>query len=396
MAHSQRKWLTTERFIYFVIWTIMFLAPLFSLIVHGNIDSHYDFDWRHVFIVWQMISVFLIAFIVHDLFLAPILIKQHNLKRYLVFTLVLVAVFQVYQCAHRPADMPPRGGPHTEFRADDAQAGHNALPPQDRLGNKPPQHGAPQHDVPPLRPPIDRHDILAFVILILMLSANLGVKNYYAAASERLRLQELESRQLKQEKEVLAKELEYLKYQINPHFFMNMLNNVHALVDIDPELAKKTIVKLSRFMRYMLSEGEKDRVSLSTQVTAVKQFIDLMKLRYSENVDIRLNVPEVTTERYLPPLLLMSFLENAFKHGVSYEQPSFIHIDLITDETCEHLTFKCANSKAPSVKQSSGGIGLANVKKRLDIIYEPGEYSLDIQDDTDRFTVTLTLPLYAE
>ena len=117
------------------------------------------------------------------------------------------------------------------------------------------------------------------------------------------------------EKENLNQQLEYLKYQINPHFFMNTLNNIHALVDIDPEKAKTTIVELSKMMRYLLYEGNNSLIPLHREVEFLRNYITLMKLRYTDKVKIDTDIPVSLPDRRLPPLLLITFVENAFKHG---------------------------------------------------------------------------------
>ena len=157
------------------------------------------------------------------------------------------------------------------------------------------------------------HDILAIVVLILMFAANLGIKSYFRSRDDRKRLAELEHENLEQQ-------LEYLRYQINPHFFMNTLNNIHALVDIDPEKAKDTILELSKMMRFVLYEGNKQSVPLVRELDFIRHYITLMQLRYTDKVRIILDLPTETPDHTLPPLILISFVENAFKHGVSYQQ----------------------------------------------------------------------------
>lgn len=124
----------------------------------------------------------------------------------------------------------------------------------------------------------------------------------------------------------LESELKYLKYQLNPHFFMNTLNNIHALVDIDSEKAKKTIIELSKLMRYVLYEANKSQISLKYEIQFLENYIALMKLRYTEHLDIQTEFPLIVPHVQIPPLLFISLLENAFKHGVSYRESSYIHV----------------------------------------------------------------------
>ena len=230
---------------------------------------------------------------------------------------------------------------------------------------------------------VAERDILPLVVLILMFGVNLGTKFYFRSRSDQRRLQDLEKQNLEQQ-------LEYLKYQINPHFFMNTLNNIHALVDIDPEKAKSTILELSKMMRFMLYEGSKSVVPLEREMTFLQNYITLMKLRYTDKVRISVDVPASLPNKDVPPLMFITFVENAFKHGVSYRQESFIDIAMAIAN--DRLTFTCVNSRIPKEEDKHGGVGLANVRQRLDLIYGQN-YQLDIRDEQTSYTVKLTLPL---
>ena len=259
------------------------------------------------------------------------------------------------------------------------------------MGKKPPfRHHPPpfrrdmkEHDVPPPFFFISEHEIMAIVVLILMFGANLGIKNYIRSRDDRKRLVELEKQNLEQQ-------LESLRYQINPHFFMNTLNNIHALVDFDPVKAQETIVELSNMMRFVLYEGNKQSVPLSRELDFIRHYVTLMQLRYTDKVKITLDLPQETPERQIPPLVLVTFIENAFKHGVSYQRESFIEVQVTMEDETMH--FSCHNSKADHPNEENGGVGLANVRKRLDLIY--GErYRLSIKDKSDAYHVELYLPL---
>ena len=226
-------------------------------------------------------------------------------------------------------------------------------------------------------------DIISIVIIVLMCGMNLGVKLYFKTRDDQKKL-------LRLEKENLEQQLEYLKYQINPHFFMNTLNNIHALVDIDAEKAKSTILELSKMMRFILYEGDKQGVPLTREFDFIRNYITLMELRYTDKVQIRVNLPQQAPDRLIPPLMLITFIENAFKHGISYQHPSFI--DIMVDIQDDRLHFTCSNSKAEKPNQEKGGVGLTNVRKRLKLLYD-NNYTLHIQDNSDTYQVQLTIPL---
>ena len=347
---------------YLAMWAIAFVAPLLSQYVYTLGDSHLRLDWHDVwFFYWHMLP-FLLLFIVHNLLLAPLLVYRQKPWHYAALTLAMLACFTFYQCSHRP--------PEPEFRH-----------PERRQEMPPPFAEPPQHVK---RPPaiIGEHDIVAVIVLGLILGLNLGIKSYFKSREDRIRLAALE-------KENLEQQLEYLRYQINPHFFMNTLNNIHALVDIDPETAKSTIVELSKMMRYVLYEGNKKDVPLASEFDFLRHYVTLMRLRFTDKVEVKLELPEAAPAK-LPPLILITFVENAFKHGVSYEHDSFVHVG--AKVSGHRLRFLCSNSKGSGQSREKGGVGLTNARQRLDLIYGE-EYTLRIDDRTDTYNVELEIPL---
>ena len=374
-----------ENIIYLAVWGLLFAAPLLSLYVRTVSDVNIEFNWTEVFIVWRHFAVYLLLFLVHNFLLAPLLV--HRQKRILYFSLVtvLLVAFVAYRDNSRPNrndhHMPPMEKP---LPPPSTKAG-------EMMGKKPPfRHHPPpfrrdmkEHDVPPPFFFIGEHEIMAIVVLLLMFGANLSIKNYIRSRDDRKRLVELEKQNLEQQ-------LEYLRYQINPHFFMNTLNNIHALVDFDPAKAQDTIVELSKMMRFVLYEGNKQSVPLSRELDFIRHYVTLMQLRYTDKVKITLDLPQETPDRQIPPLVLVTFIENAFKHGVSYQRESFIEVKVTVEDETMH--FCCRNSKADHPNEEKGGVGLANVRKRLDLIY--GErYRLSIKDKSDAYHVELYLPL---
>jgi LytS/YehU family sensor histidine kinase len=216
-----------------------------------------------------------------------------------------------------------------------------------------------------------------------MWGMNLGVKLYFRQRDDERRMADLERKNLEQQ-------LEFLRYQINPHFLMNTLNNIHALVDIEPEQAKDTIVGLSKILRFVLYEGAKQTVPLDRELGFLGNYIELMGMRVAGQVDVTVELPAHTPEAQVPPLLFITFVENAFKHGVSYQQHSFIDIHAVVADG--YLVFRCCNSKVPKASGKPGGVGLQNARRRLDLIYGT-RYQLDISEDDSTYGVTLQIPL---
>ena len=386
MKHQSRQ----ENIAYLVVWGLLFAAPLLSLYVRTVSDDDIAFNWTEVFFVWQRFAVFLFLFLLHNFLLAPLLVHQHRRLFYFSAVLVVLVTFAVCQHVNRP-DRDPR--PRMERRHFRPEKFEGETPPDfgpDEF-NRPdrdhrPDRGpmakrGPRPDMMPLF--VAERDILPLVVLILMFGVNLGTKFYFRSRSDQRRLQDLEKQNLEQQ-------LEYLKYQINPHFFMNTLNNIHALVDIDPAKAQETIVELSKMMRFVLYEGNKHGVPLTREFEFIRTYIHLMQLRYTDKVTVTVDLPTEAPDKTIPPLMLVSFIENAFKHGISYQHPSFI--DLKIELTGDQLLFLCRNSKADMPNPEKGGVGLANVRQRLNLLYDH-HYSLNINDADAIYTVDLTIPL---
>lgn len=370
-----------ENIAYLVVWGLLFAAPLLSVLMRMVGDEDMRFDWREVFGVWRLFAIYLALFLWHNFLLAPLLIHQHRRVAYFSLVVAIVVAFSFYQCHSRPRmERPMRHempmGPPQHGERPPHQFGDR----QPEFGKRPPRHDQRRHQQPPV---VSERDIMAIVVLILMFAANLGVKGYFRSREDRKRLAELEKQNLEQQ-------LTYLRYQINPHFFMNTLNNIHALVDIDPVKAQETIVELSKMMRFVLYEGDKQGVPLSKEMAFIRTYVNLMQLRYTDKVSITVDIPTEVPERSIPPLMLISFIENAFKHGISYQHKSFIEIRIALEG--DRLCFTCRNSKADMPNPEKGGVGLANVRKRLNLLYDHN-YKLRIQDDADIYTVELNIPM---
>ena len=194
---------------------------------------------------------------------------------------------------------------------------------------------------------------------------------------------------------VQSAELSSLRAQINPHFLFNALNSLYATAL--KEQSEKTadgIQKLGDMMRFMLQENNRDRIPLNKEIEYLRNYIDIQRMRIDEthNIDIRVTIQEPVRPIYLAPMLLTPFVENAFKHGISFRQPSWIFITLTLDDT--QLYFKVHNSRHakphtdPEVDKS--GVGLANVCKRLELIY-PNRHQLVIQQSEQDYFIALTL-----
>ncbi len=230
-------------------------------------------------------------------------------------------------------------------------------------------------------------ELFRVIIGILLIGVDLGVFFYVESRRKERRVKELEAENTKQR-------LESLQYQINPHFFMNTLNNIHALVDIDHGKAKESIQEFSKMMRILLYEGDAPTIPLEKELDFIEHFISLMRLRYpQEFVRIETSFPDDRSGVAVPPLVMASFVENAFKHGVSYSEVSFIRVkvELLDGK----VLFQCSNSSHPSMGDDRHGVGLENIKKRLALLYG-STYSLSIDDGSGCYDVRMVIPHQSE
>lgn len=183
------------------------------------------------------------------------------------------------------------------------------------------------------------------------------------------------------ENENLKSELSHLRYQIQPHFFFNSLNNIYALVDSAPSKAKESIHGLSKLMRHVLYETNVDRIPLSQEITFLRNFVKLMEIRLTTSVTLNISFPNKYSEHQIAPLLIVPLVENAFKHGVSASTPSLIFIKMEIENG--KLYFWTENTLIPNMKDTSeSGIGIPNLKKRLELLYPNAhEFSAETKDN---------------
>jgi hypothetical protein len=355
-----------EYFIYASLWAVIFVAPLFEGLMRDTALS-----WSVVFRNVRFIIPFFLIFIIHDLSLSLALGKR---IKFWLHGLVIVACICITSIANPFFDRAEMRKPMKE----------HPLPPEFR--SEPPRGNAPPPRDPgerrfffPLRISPQLGNIFLVVIAI---GFNTVIKLQFRSVKKLQRLKELE-------KQHVETELAYLRSQISPHFFMNTLNNIHALIDVNSEKAKETVIELSKLMRFLLYESGQPIIPLSKEVTFLTNFVELMKLRYTDGVDIQMELPErIPSSIQVPPLLLLPFLENAFKHGISYRKPSYVHFSLsiIDDRICCMVK----NSNHYKGDNQKTGIGLENVRKRLQILFG-NRYILNVNGKEEEFEVELTL-----
>lgn len=200
-----------------------------------------------------------------------------------------------------------------------------------------------------------------------------------------------EQRNMQLQKENIASQLQLLKAQVHPHFLFNTLNNIYSFTQETNPQASRLIMGLSDMLRYMLYECNQPTVPLSKELYMLEEYMSLEKIRYGNKLELHIEMPGNTKDLYIAPLILLPFVENCFKHGTSnmLESP-WITLDISLKK--ELMTMKLVNGKSASNTQQPGGIGIENVRKRLDLLYF-GKYDLVITNEEDVFIVTLKLEL---
>ena len=278
------KQMIGENLLYLMVWMVIILVP----VLNSKMLEEVHVSLENILIAWLKIAPYLLIFIIHNSLIAPrLLLRKHRYVWYLVVNLLTItAVFSlvaIYEKKYAPYD--------TEPYILNGKASFTDLA-------------------------IYWNILLGF----FMTGLNMGIKLLYRSLRDEQQMEELK-------RQNLQAEMDYLRYQINPHFFMNTLNNIHALIDIDTEYAKSAVIELSKMMRYVLYESGSETISLKKDIQFIENYIELMRIRYDSSIDIRFDYPDsIPNKVAIPPLLLIVFVENAFKHGVSYNHASFIQI----------------------------------------------------------------------
>lgn len=199
---------------------------------------------------------------------------------------------------------------------------------------------------------------------------------------------------LSAQQEKITAELQLLKAQVHPHFLFNTLNNIYSFSLEQSPKTPEMILKLSSLLSYMLYDCRSEEVRLEKEIEIMKNYIDLEKERYGNSIDISWNVDGEIKDSFIAPLMMLPFLENAFKHGASEQiEKCWISVDIAARQ--EYLTFKIANSKNEYAPYNTHGIGINNVKKRLELLY-PGNHELKMTDEGSFFVVAMQLKLAGE
>lgn len=330
-------------------WGLMFAFPLFFMDRHAS----GGFNWVEYMKHSTMPLSCLIVFYLNYFFLIPKYLFREQKKIYIIFNLVIVFFVVIGFHFHEIMDLPPL--------ADNVA----------------------KNDHP--RPPI--FIFLMSNTIMLILTAGLS-----AAIRLSGRWTEVEAARREAEKSKTEAELKNLKNQLNPHFLLNTLNNIYALIAFNTDKAQQAVQDLSKLLRYVLYDNNRNYVPLRQDVEFIRNYIGLMRIRLPKEVEVTTDIKiPAASETMIAPLLFISLIENAFKHGVNYSEPSFIHIRLQEDDE-RKVTCHIENSYFPKGEQdkSGSGIGLEQLQRRLDILY-PDRYVWQREVKDNKYISILTI-----
>ena len=365
-----KKILTDKRLIvllHLLVWLILFIIPTYLLYVDPSRDLGFLIN------TYIQTVLYAVLFYLNYLWLAPHFFfgkKRFGYVLVLVSSVIVATAILEFTTLFFPRG-PDVAPPRPPMSTTEMPLEMPRMNPQ-----KPVRHG-----------PSPGWPTYNFILTSLLVSGfALGLR-----FSQKMIQDEKEKEELQKEK--LFSELAFLKNQINPHFFFNTLNNIYSLVETSVADGQKAILQLSKMMRYLLYETDKETLDLDREIEFMEHYINLMKLRLSSKVELQVILPAKNTGLQIAPLLFLPFIENAFKHGISYSSPSFIHITMrINDDV---VSFECSNSlggRGEEMLKTTHGIGLENVKKRLALLF-PDRHTLDIRATETAFRVFLTIRL---
>ena len=359
MKATINKPVVGERMVYFMVWALVILVP----ILNSKMMSEEHVSLIDILTAWSKIFPYLVIFIISNSILVPHLLLKGRVITFFALALVMLAAIfyplEYYKDSIR--HLPYAGTNITDITEMYVIQGRASFTDLAWYWN--------------------------ILLGLFMIGANAGIKAMFLSIQN-------EQKMIALERQSLKAEMDYLKYQINPHFFMNTLNNIHALIDIDPTSAQETVIELSKMMRYVLYDSEHTEIDVRRDLEFIDNYIKLMRIRYTDDVDVRVNVQQnIPTNAKVPPLVFIVLVENAFKHGVSYNKPSFVYIDIMFDKGT--ITARVENSRydVKVADKGASGMGLENIRKRLTLLFGD-EYKLKIDESrSESYCVELTIPL---
>ncbi|MGY4535636.1 two-component system LytT family sensor kinase [Mucilaginibacter sp. UYNi724] len=339
-----------------LIWVVLGIVLLFNQPLGWNIDVPYQFWLKQFFVFFLLIiSYYLNAY----LFVPRFLLKNQTGIYFMLIALTIAIIMVLTSWFDKYLEL-------------------GRLLTEAFMKHGPPKRGERRQG----------YDIITLAVSALVLGISTSITTTQIWQRDKQRHQEMEQ-------EKISSELSFLKAQINPHFFFNTLNNIYALTVVNVETSRTAIHQLSRMMRYVLYDTQNSTALLSQEIAFIKDYISLMQLRLTERVTVNFITPAALKDFAIAPMLFLTFVENAFKHGVSDTKPSVI--DVVIEQNDNQVSLMVKNgiykTKGTNIEENQG-IGLNNTIRRLDLLY-PGKYTLKVDDttETNMYIVNLIINL---
>ncbi len=381
-----------ESVIYLFLWLIFLIIPF--------ITNNYSGDRGFIKICydWLRMLPFIIVFIVNNTWLLPKFLFKGQTIIYVCSLMAVVAVVSITFQLISPVIYKNDPKIQEQRILMDPQYGREEMNPE-KLSTSPGSvSGSPELFKSPADDLIAKNRRLpekgqaVFVFInTLLISLLIAGFNTAIAVTNRWFTEEQARKEI--ERQHMESELAFLQNQVSPHFLMNTLNNIHSLIEGDRNLAQNAVLKLSEMMRYLLYESGRGTTTLKKEIEFLKSYVELMQLRVDNSISVNLDVSTEINNVNLPPLLFISFIENAFKHGISYREPSALAFELI--QKPGFLEFTAVNTisvyKNSDPGLTSGGFGLENIQKRLNMLYG-NRHKLVIEKKDHEFSVKLIIP----
>jgi hypothetical protein len=351
-----------------VVWLIFLSLPLLFI-------SNHPQGARITSILFSLnYFIFFITFISAFYFNALFLVPQFYLKKKFGIYLAIVFLMIIIISIIKPFDGLLSGNQSPQMPQKMESVEHFGEPPKPDDFHRPP-------DMVQNQPP-RRIDAISIFLLVMVIGVS-------TAISITQTWHQTEQRATRAEVDKANAELSFLKAQINPHFLFNTLNNIYSLAVMKNENTADCIMKLSNIMRYVTDEATEDYVPLQDEINCITDYIGLQKIRLGDKANINLEIKGDVAQKRITPLILMSFIENVFKYGVSKHEPSGIDIKLFAE--AKTITFFCRNKIFNSaIHEERKGVGIDNTRKRLEYLYQD-KYFLNINNENGFYIVQLTL-----
>jgi len=358
-----------------IIAAVFLLSLPLLIITDQNIEYIFTASGLTQYLFFLLI--FISIYFLHAFYLFP---KLYNKSRYLLYLLGLLVILSCILW-QRPFDkfiIQKRNFPTHDIRFD-----HPPMPPDHKtfpMDGKPFNPGFERGDHN-TGPRIDIVSVFLF-FLIIIISFTKETNKQLILTTQRALIAEAEKAQA---------ELSFLKAQVNPHFLFNTLNNIYTLAIIKDENTAPSIMKLSNIMRYVTDEARNDFVSLQEELNCITDFIDLQKLRLTQKTTLLFELEGDFENKKIAPLIIMTFVENVFKYGISNHSSNKLVIKIFCKQNS--LILFCQNTIYPDkIKTERSGIGLENTRRRLNYIYK-NMHILNVDQNKNLFTVNLTIQL---